>query len=139
MRKLECNRCGIYCKLEIDEENPIPTNCVYNGRANWQEINEEKKGIEKNIPTWINESIVKEYSWACYKHPNFPCNEFEMMCIIQEDLSKAFLVLNNVQHCDKGCMTDVYIELLHTIVTCIRILEEMDKKCKLERVKENDK
>lgn len=80
------------------------------------------------IPKWILDKCFKEYYYACKKHPNFPSNEFQMMCIIQEELGEAVQALNNFKHHQQGCIDDVQIELLHTIVTCIRTLKAINEK-----------
>jgi hypothetical protein len=134
MKKFECKKCESGCKLEIDEENPNPTHCIYNGYGDWQEVKEETeakeevKGIIRDIPKWIIDGIFYEYHWACEKHPKFPNNEFEMMCVIQEELGEAIQALNNLKHHQQGVINDINIELLHTIVTCLRTLMAINEK-----------
>lgn len=80
------------------------------------------------LPQWIKDGIKNELRWACEKHPKFPNNEFEMMCIIQEELGEAIQALNDFKHHQQGTINDVNIELLHTIVTCLRTLMAINEK-----------
>ena len=102
--------------------------------ADWQEVKEEEKELKEeikvivtDIPKRIIDDIFYEYLRAKVKHPEFPTDPFQAMCIIQEELGEAIQALNNFKHHQQGCIDDVQIELLHTIVTCIRTLKEMDK------------
>ena len=88
----------------------------------------KRLGFEKeNIINDIIQSVAEEYEKACKKHPNFPDNPFEQFSIIHEELGEATQALNNLKHHKKGTIDDVQIELVHTIVTCIRALKEMEK------------
>ena len=88
---------------------------------------QERLGFEKaNIINDIIQDVADEYEKACRKHPKFPTDPFQAMCIIQEELGEAIQALNNLKHHGKGYTADVQIELLHTIVTCIRTLKEIN-------------
>ena len=91
-------------------------------------IMQERLGFEKaNIINDIIQDVADEYEKACRKHPKFPDNEFEQLCIIQEELGEATQALNNFIHYEIGSMKNVKTELLHTIVTCIRMLGKLEK------------
>lgn len=91
------------------------------------EPKEEIKGIISDIPKWIIDGIFNEYRWAVDKRPKFPDNEFEQLCIIQEEFGEAVQALNNLKHHQQGYSYKIYGELFHTIVTCIRTIDTMAK------------
>ena len=130
MKKFECLGCNLKnCIVEQDDDIYIPYACVngWNGDAEWHEVKEGVKGVVTDIPKWIIDGIFYEYHWACEKHPKFPNDPFQMMCIIQEELGEAIQALNDLKHHQQGVINDVYIELFHTIVACIRALKTMDE------------
>ena len=138
MKKFKCYGCSYKnCYVEQDGDVFTPFCCVHgwDGDADWQEVTEEEpkkeikeevKDIVTDIPKWIIDGIFNEYRWAVDKHPKFPTDPFQAMCIIQEELGEAIQALNNLKHHGKGYTADVQIELLHTIVTCIRTLKEIN-------------
>ena len=147
MRKFKCECVYNKCFLETEKEEPNHCVLFHHDPANWQEVKEDNakkvdelvdnvkqwannkeeiKDIISDIPEWVIDGIFNEYRWAVDKHPKFPDNEFEMMCIIQEELGEAIQALNNFKHHNDGCINDVYIELLHTIVSCMRALKTLD-------------
>jgi hypothetical protein len=46
MKKFECNVCIHNCKIELKNVKDYkPYWCVYNGEANWHEVEENTKGV----------------------------------------------------------------------------------------------
>ena len=137
MKKFKCYGCCYKnCYVEQIGDVFTPFCCVHgwDDDADWQEVKEEEKELKEeikvivtDIPKRIIDDIFYEYLRAKVKHPEFPTDPFQAMCIIQEELGEAIQALNNFKHHQQGCIDDVQIELLHTIVTCIRTLKEMDK------------
>lgn len=136
MNKYECHCSDTDCILQ---SNKRPTFCPYYSHISpdWRLIVDEVPNLGNadstvpnlgNLPNWITEGISNEYRWAVEKHPNFPSNEFEMMCVIQEELGEAIQALNDLKHHQQGVINDVNIELLHTIVTCLRTLMAINEK-----------
>lgn len=68
--------------------------------------------------------IEKELTKAREKHPNYPQNNmFKQVAIISEEAGEIAQAV--LQYYDEGTsLEEVEKELMHTIVTCIRMLEE---------------
>lgn len=132
------------CKVEITNEVSTPKYCIAypEKQAYWKTVSAGVPKIENEdvdlikekttmwywVPNWIKEELEDELRWACEKHPKFPNDPFQMMCIIQEELGEAIQALNNLKHHQQGVIKDVNIELLHTIVTCLRTLMAINEK-----------
>lgn len=127
------------CKVEITNEVSTPKYCIAypEKQACWKTVSAGVPKTENakveipnlgNIPSWIKDGIDYELHWACEKHPKFPDDPFQAMCIIQEELGEAIQALNNLKHHQQGVINDVNIELLHTIVTCLRTLMAINEK-----------
>lgn len=125
MNRYECHCSDTDCILK---SNKRPTFCPYYSHISpdWQLVVDEPTPWDK-LPDWIKDGIKNELRWAIDKHPKFPDDPFQAMCIIQEELGEAIQALNNLKHHQQGYINDVYCELLHTIVTCIRTLDTISK------------
>lgn len=121
------------CKVEITNEVSTPKYCIAypEKQAYWKTVSAGVPKIENakveipnlgNIPSWIKDGIEYELYWAIDTHPEFPTDPFQAICLIHEELGEATQALNDFIHHNKATLKDVNIELLHTIVTCIRML-----------------
>lgn len=137
MNKYECHCSDTDCILQ---SNKRPTFCTYYSHISpdWQLVVDEFPNFGKRnymeeltpwdkLPQWIKDGIKNELRWACEKHPKYPDDPFHAMCLIKEEFGEAVKALNNLKDHNIGYINDVYCELLHTIVTCIRTLDTMAK------------
>ena len=76
------------------------------------------------IDTTIINEINKELIRAKVKHPNFPDDVIHMVAIMAEESGEAIQAAVQNKY-EGGTLEHVKTELIHTIATAIRCLENM--------------
>ena len=67
--------------------------------------------------------LRREYDAAVAKHPSFPGNAPEAVCLITEELGELAQEINDIFECVPGAQERALIEAAHVAVTAIRTME----------------
>lgn len=70
----------------------------------------------------IMKEIRFELNRAIEKHPNYPTNRFEQVCILQEEVGEVTKSVLQLEQEAKGSLQDIKAELIQSAAMCIRML-----------------
>ena len=73
----------------------------------------------------LAKEIKHELSRSIEKHPNYPRNRFEQVCIIQKELGEVTKAVLQLEQESKGSIQEIKSELIQTAAMCIKMLINM--------------